>query len=128
METATTKSLMLKVISVLFICGGAIRLIANRATFQSFLIGQLWSSHPYSIYIYRVLGAFVVFVGISLFIAAGEPRRYAILLRAWSIGFTFIGIVMLVAGALLRLAIVHYAPDIVFCFVIAIALYVAQKQ
>lgn len=124
--TTTAKSLILKVIAVLFILGGAVRLIANRATFQSFLIGQLWSSHPYAIYIYRVLGAFVIFVGTSLFIAAQNPKQYAVLLKIWSFGFAFVGVVMLLAGMLLRLSVMHYAPDFVFCFIIAIVLYAAK--
>ena len=118
----------LRIISVLFVFGGAVRLIASRAMFQSFLIGQLWSSHPYSIYIYRVLGAFVVFTGISLFIAAQNPKHYAMLLRIWSLGFVFVGIVMLLAGIFLRLSLMHYAPDFVFCFIIAVTTYGVAKQ
>lgn len=125
--TDTVKPLILKIISVLLIFGGAVRLIANRATFQSFLIEQLWSSHPYSIYIYRVLGAFVVFTGISLFTAAQNPKRYAHLLKIWSLGFVFIGIVMLLAGILLRLSLAHYAPDFAFCFIIAVTTYETAK-
>jgi hypothetical protein len=124
----TTKSLTLKVLAVLFILGGVVRLIAHRATFQAFLIGQLWSPHPYAIYIYRILGAFVVFVGISLFVTAQNPKHYATLLKMWSLGFIFIGIVMLLAGSLLRLSLIHYAPDFVFCCVIAVTTYAVAKQ
>jgi hypothetical protein len=100
--------------------GGLMRLVANRITFQSFLIEELWVTHPYFIYIYRILGAFVVLVGVTLFIIASDPDRYAVILRAWGIGFLVICIIMFSAGWLVRLSIIHYLPDFSFCFVVGL--------
>ncbi|MCK4941876.1 hypothetical protein KAS45_07240 [candidate division WOR-3 bacterium] len=96
------------------------RLVANRITFQSFLIEELWVTHPYFIYVYRILGAFVVLVGVTLFIMARDPDRYAVIMRAWGIGFLVICIIMFSAGWLVRLSIIHYLPDFSFCFVVGL--------
>lgn len=101
------------------IFGGAVRLFAGRTIFESFLIGELWSSHPYFIYIYRVLGAFVIFAGIVVFMIARAPLRYKLLLKACSFCFSFIACVMLVGGLLLRMSLLHYAFDVTFCIIIA---------
>jgi hypothetical protein len=112
---------------VLLILGGAVRLIADKATFQSFLIGELWSPHQYSIYIYRILGAFVVFTGVMLMVISQDVQRYAKILKVWSGGFFFIGVVMFIAGLVLGLSFVHYAPDFIFCFIVAITAYVTAR-
>jgi hypothetical protein len=75
-----------------------------------------------------VLGAFVILTGIGLFAAGSDTRKYAALLKAWSIGFILIGIVMFAAGMFLRLNIVFFGPDFVFCFIIAIILYTTARQ
>lgn len=105
------------------------RLVANRITFQSFLIEELWVTHPYFIYIYRILGAFVVLVGVTLFIIASDPDRYAVILRAWGIGFLVICIIMFSAGWLVRLSIIHYLPDFSFCFVVgSICIWLSKRH
>jgi hypothetical protein len=104
---------------VFMIFGGLVRLVANQQTFQSFMIGELWVSHPYFVYVYRVLGAFVILVGITLFLISQDPARYARILRLWGFCFLLVGCVMVVAGYLLRLSILHYAVDCIFTFILA---------
>ena len=128
MHRKTTKQIALYVISVLVMFGGLMRLVANRITFLSFLIEELWVSHPYFVYIYRVLGAFVLLVGVTLFIIASDPERYALILRAWGIGFLVICIIMFSAGWLVRLSFIHYSPDFSFCFVVGILCILLSKQ
>ena len=110
----------LKVFSVFMVFGGAVRLFAERTIFESFLIGELWSSHPYFIYIYRVLGAFVIFAGIVVFMIARAPLRFEQLLKACSLCFSFIACVMLVGGLLLRMSLLNFAFDVTFCIILTL--------
>lgn len=108
-----------RILAVLTIFGGVVRLFAGRDTFESFLIGELWMYHPYFIYIYRVLGAFVIFSGIVLFVLANQPYRYRSLIRTFGLCYAFIACVMLLSGLLLKMAFLHYAFDFAFCIVTA---------
>ncbi|KPK72281.1 hypothetical protein AMJ87_05220 [candidate division WOR_3 bacterium SM23_60] len=112
--------IILKVVSVLITVGGAVRLVANKQTFQSFLIGELWVDHSYFVYIYRVLGAFSVFVGITVFCVAQDPAQYSRLFKVWGLCFLFIAIVMFLAGYFLHMSFVHYGFDFAFCVLIAL--------
>jgi hypothetical protein len=128
MHRKTTKQIALYVISVLVMFGGLMRLVANRITFQSFLIEQLWVNQPYFIYVYRVLGAFVLLAGVTLFIMASDPDRYRVILKAWGIGFLVICIIMFSAGWFVHLSIIHYLPDFSFCFIVGILCVLLGKQ
>jgi len=110
------------------IFGGAVRLFAERKIFESFLIGELWSSHPYFIYVYRVLGAFVILAGIVVFIIARDPLRYEQLLKACSLCFAFVACVMFLGGLLLRISLLHYAFDVAYCVIIAWLCFVLSKN
>ncbi len=120
--------LVLKVISILLIIGGLVRLIATRQTFQSFMINELWVPQAYFIYIYRVLGAFVVFAGITMFVISQDPFRYSRVLQVWGVCFLFIGTVMFIAGYSLHMSLLHYAFDVIFCFIIAAVCFLSGKQ
>ena len=104
------------------------RLVANESTFQSFLIGDLWASHPYFLYIYRILGAFVLLIGITLFIIARDPEKYSLILKTWGVSFFLIGVLMFFAGYFIRLSLVHYLPDLAFCFIVGFVCLVAGKR
>lgn len=120
MQGNNGKRIALRVVSVLMVFGGVVRLFATKGTFQSFLIGDLWISHPYFTYIYRVLGAFVIFAGMTIFTMAQEPTRYARLLKICGLCFSIIALVMFIAGFLLRMFFTHYAFDVVFCIIAAL--------
>lgn len=128
MQRRAVLQVSLKVLSVLIVFGGLVRIVASRQTFQSFMIEELWVAHPYFIYIYRTLGAFIALIGITMFALSQDPIRYSRLLRLWSICFLFIGIAMFVAGLLLKMSLLHYAFDFVFCFVIAAILFSLGTQ
>ena len=120
MHKKVAHQVLLKVISVLIVFGGLVRLVANRQTFQSFMIEELWVPHPYFIYVYRILGAFTVFTGITMFVTSHDPIRYVRVLRVWGFCFLFISIVMFIAGYSLHMSFLHYAFDFIFCFLIAL--------
>lgn len=128
MFKVSTKKIIFRILSILFIFGGAARLFANRQVFRSFLIEELWSPHIYFVYIYRVLGAFVLFVGFTLFIISKDPSHYAKIIKTWSLGFLLIGMVMLFAGYFLRLSLIYYTPDFIFCFILATIFFVIAKR
>lgn len=128
MRSNIVRRAILRFFSLLVIFGGLVRLVANRSTFQSFLIGELWTSHPYFIYIYRLLGAFVLLIGVTLFIIASDPEKYALVLRTWGISFFVIGVLMLFAGYFVRLSLVHYLPDFAFCFIVGFVCMVVGKR
>lgn len=113
---------ILKVLGYLFILGGIVRIFSNKELFELFWMDQLWADHPYFIYVYRVLGAFVLFTGLSFVGVSGNIRENRKLIRAWSIAFIILGIVMLVTGLMVQLPIVFYIFDFAFCFAVAIFL------
>jgi hypothetical protein len=110
---------ILQIFSVLFIFGGVVRLFANRTIFRIFQMEELWVEHIYFIYIYRVLGSFVILTGLILFTISKNLEKYSNLYSVLTIGFVFIGLVMIVAGVLLKLPLIFYFTDFVFCFIVA---------
>jgi hypothetical protein len=109
------------------ILGGIIRIFANQWLFELVFMGHLWSDHPYFLYIYKVLGAFVIFTGISFLAISKNISQYQLLIKAWSLAFLIIGIVMLFSGLFAGLHIIFYLPDFVFCFVLALFLFMIRK-
>ncbi|MGB7054626.1 MAG: hypothetical protein WBE28_04825 [bacterium] len=128
MHKKVAQQVLLKVFSVLIVLGGLVRLVANRQTFHSFMIEELWVSHPYYIYIYRILGAFVVFTGITMFVISLDPVTYRRILGVWGYCFLFISIVMLIAGHSLHMSFIYYAFDFIFCFFIAVVCFSLAKH
>ena len=120
MAAKSAQQVVLKVLAILMIVGGAVRLLANQGTFQSFMIDNLWVSHPYFVYIYRVLGAFVVLAGVILYMIGRDPVRYASMLQAVAFCFSLIGVVMVIAGYALKMAFMHYAFDFFFSFLVSV--------
>jgi hypothetical protein len=113
------KGLVLRVIAVTLLFGGTVRVFATRRLFEAFGIGELWPEQVYAIYIYRVLGAFVIFAGIVLLLLARDPGKHAEVVRGCAVGFFFIGLVMIVTGLALSLPVRHCLPDPAYSFVIA---------
>jgi hypothetical protein len=118
-EVMNYKKGMLVVIAVTLLGGGITRILATRAVFELVSIGELWMEQPYSLYIYRALGGFVVLAGIVLLALARDPERYRTVLRACSLGFLMIGVVMIASGLSLGLPLRHYLPDPLYCFGVA---------
>ncbi len=113
------KQRILQVLAILFIFGGIIRLLAGEFLFSLVGIQALWSEKPYFIYIYKVLGAFVVMTGFLLFSVSKNIILYRPLLRMLGVGFSLIGLTMVVSGFYVSLPLVYYIMDFLFCFLIA---------
>lgn len=118
----------LQTFSVLFIFGGIVRLFANRTIFKIFHMEELWADHRYFIYIYRVLGSFVILTGLILSAISKNLEKYSNLYFVLRIGFVFIGLVMLATGVLLKLPLIFYFTDFVFCFIVAWSLNEMKAQ
>jgi hypothetical protein len=122
-EVKMVRIVLLRLIAATLLVGGTMRLFAGKAMFKAFGIGPLWMDTPYSIYIYRVLGAFVILSGIPLLVVSSDPKKFRPILQAYAAGFTVIGLVMLVAGLTLGLPYRYYLPDPVYCLVVAVILW-----
>lgn len=112
--------IILRTLAVLLILGGMTRLFADEIIFDFFGMKALWVNHPYFVYIYKVLGAFVILIGFLFFAVSNKIRRNLNVLKTLQWGFLFVGVVMGVAGYLSQLNLVFYAPDVFFCLVISI--------
>lgn len=113
------KVILLRVAAATLLVGGSVRIFASKPLFEAFGIGALWMQTSYSVYIYRVLGGFVVLSGILLAVVSGAPERYRGLLKGYALGFALIGVVMVVAGHASGLPLRYYLPDPIYCFLIA---------
>ena len=118
----------LQILSVLFIFGGIVRLFADRTLFKIFQMEELWIEHIYFIYIYRVLGSFVILTGLILFAISKNLEKYSNLCFVLTIGFVFIGLVMMVTGVLLKLPLIFYFTDFMFCFIVAWSIHKMKAQ
>lgn len=106
---------ILRAVAVLFIGGGTVRLLANQAVFTLAGMGDLWVDAPYFVYVYRVLGAFVVLTGLTLWSLAAEvgSTRRGVLFAELGLGLA--AVVMLVTGWHTGLPARFYVVDVVFC-------------
>jgi hypothetical protein len=119
---------VLQLLAILFVFGGIVRLFANKKIFEIFMMKNLWVDHTYFIYIYRVLGAFVILTGLILFTISRNIKKYSSLFNVLTWGFILVGLVMAVAGFLLNLPVIFYFADFLFCFIIAGFFYQTTKQ
>ena len=116
-------SKLLRILGALFILGGLVRIFANKALFEFFLMGELWADHPYFLYIYKVLGAFVILNGMIIYVVSFRLEEQKNLLSALSYGFILIGLVMALTGYMAGLPIAFYILDALFCFALAAIFY-----
>lgn len=124
----TKQKLGLQIIAFMFIIGGLVRLVADKETFKLFGIEKLWLDNNYHIYIYKVLGAFVVFMGLLMFSVAKNIHQNLNVLNTIKFGLIFIGATMLITGYVVKLSFVYYAPDFIFCFLVALYIHQIKNQ
>ena len=119
---------ILRIIAVMFIFGGGVRLFASQDLFDAFGMDSLWSDHPYFIYIYRVLGAFVILTGMMVYAITFVMSNNRRLMNIMAIGFIMTGLTMAISGYLTKIHIVFYITDFLFCFVVAYFLFRANYK
>ena len=113
------QKIILQILALMFVMGGLVRLFANEFTFEIFGMKDLWVDHKYFIYIYRVLGAFVILTGLLLFSISRSIENNLHILNTMKWGFLIIGMTMTIAGYYIRLPLLFYVPDFIFCFALA---------
>lgn len=118
----------LLIISVLLIFGGIVRVFANKALFRMFSMEQLWVDHPFFIYIYKLLGVFVIWIGIIFYLCSKDLRKYKTMIRGSLIGLILFFIVSLLTGLLTGLELKFFLVDSVFAAFLAILFYFLQKE
>jgi len=121
--TARAFKTVIQILGVLMVMGGLIRVLANQNTFDLIYMGHLWSDHQYFIYIYKVLGAFVIFTGASFIKISTDIHKFQSLLKAWQYLFIMIGLIMIFAGFASGIHPVFFIPDFIFCFLIGALLF-----
>ncbi len=112
-----------RILACLFVMGGIVRVFATRKLFVAFGIGGLWSDHAYFIYIYKVLGAFVILTGLVLWSLAGEGGGGRKGTRVMTWGMVIVGLVMLGAGLSVGLPPPFYLIDAAFAWIVALVLF-----
>lgn len=117
-----------RILACLFILGGIVRVVATRRVFSAFGIGNLWVDHVYFIYVYKVLGGFVILTGLVLWSLAGEGRPARKGIRAMIWGMVVVGLVMLGTGLSTGLAPEFYLVDVAFAWFVALVLVARERS
>jgi hypothetical protein len=123
-----TKRTGLLIISLILMIGGIGRLVANEAIFRAFHMGHLWLNQPFAWYNYKLLGVFVLWMGIILFVCSRDVVRYRGIIRASILGLLFFLVVSLVAGFASGLEIQYFLVDSIFSLILILLLLIIQKQ
>jgi hypothetical protein len=124
----TTKSIILRVISIAFLIGGVGRLIATECVFELFGMQHLWSDQPFVIYNYKALAAFVIWIGIILFICSKDIIKYKSIIRGSILALAIFFLVTLFTGILAGLGLQFFLVDSIFSLLLIIVFYIIQSK
>jgi hypothetical protein len=122
------RSTMLLIVSLALMLGGFVRLVANEAIFRFFRMEHLWFGEPFAWYNYKLLGVFVLWIGIVLFVCSREVIRYRGVIRASILGLLLFSAVSLVAGLASGLATQFFLVDSIFSLILVGLFYIIQKE
>lgn len=123
-----TKKKVLLVISLLFMLGGIGRLVANESVFRIFAMEHLWSGDPFFIYVYKLLGVFVFWMGILLFVSSRDVVRYRGIIRGSILGLLLFFVVSLLTGLSFGLKLQYFLVDSIFSLILVLLFYIIQKD
>ena len=123
-----SKSKILLLISLAFIIGGVVRILANEDVFRLFRMEHLWSNEPFFVYIYKLLGVFVLWMGILLFIASQDVKRYKGMVLGSIVGLGVFFVVSLVTGFSTGLEFLYFIVDSVFSLFLVVVLYLIYRN
>lgn len=121
------KGKILLITSIAFLIGGIVRVLANETVFRVFRMEHLWSREPFFIYIYKLLGVFVIWVGIILFICSRDVVRYRSIIIGSMIGLALFSVVSLFTGFFTGLGLQFFLVDSIFALFLVFVFYVVQK-
>jgi hypothetical protein len=127
-EKKMTKKRLLLIISLIFMLGGIVRLFANQSIFGIFQMAHLWLGDPFFVYVYKLLGVFVVWMGVLLYVASKDVVRYRGIIRGSILGLLLFFIVSLWTGLATGLGLRYFLVDSVFSLFLVVLLYAIQKD
>ncbi len=122
------RSTILLIVSLALMLGGFVRLVANEAIFRLFRMEHLWFGEPFAWYNYKLLGVFVLWMGIILFVCSRDVIRYRGVIRASILGLLLFSAVSLVAGLASGLATQFFLVDAIFSLILVGLIYIVQKE
>lgn len=122
------RSMILFIIALALLLGGAVRLFANEAIFRIFLMDHLWFGEPFARYNYRLLAVFVLWMGVILAVCSRDVVRYKGVIRASILGLLMFFVVSLLAGLATGLETRFFLVDSIFSLILAALLYIIQKE
>jgi len=108
--------------------GGIGRLVANKGVFRIFQMEHLWTGEPFFIYIYKLLGLFVIWIGMVLFICSKDVVRYRSVIRGSTLALALFFVVSLLTGFITGLGLKFFLVDSIFSLILIVLLYVIQKD
>jgi hypothetical protein len=123
-----TKKKVLLIISLLFMLGGMVRIFANEPLFRIFAMEHLWSGDPFFVYVYKLLGAFVLWVGVMLFVSSTDVVRYKGIIRGSILGLLLFFVVSLWTGLATGLGLQYFLVDSIFSLMLVLLFYIIQKD
>ena len=123
-----TKRRILFIISLCFFIGGIGRLVANQGVFRIFGMEHLWSGEPFFIYTYRLLGVFVIWIGIILFVCSKDLIRYRGIIRGSILALLLFFVVSLLTGFATGLGLRFFLVDSIFSLLLVVLFYIIQKE
>ncbi len=119
---------ILSIVSILFIFGGIVRILATRTLFDLFFMGELWIEQPFFLYIYRLLGAVIVWLGIVFLICSKDLSRYRALIQGSIIGAFLFLATSLVTGFMSGLQMRFFIVDGIFALFLVVLFIVIQRK
>jgi hypothetical protein len=122
------KRRILLIISLAFLLGGIGRMVANESIFGFFQMAHLWSSDPFVIYNYKLLGVFVFWMGVILFVCSKDLIRYKGIIRASILGLLLFFVVSFLTGLSVGIALKFFLVDSIFSLILVVLLFVIQKE
>lgn len=123
-----TKRRALLIISLLFMLGGVGRLVAGEGVFRIFGMAHLWLGEPFFVYVYKLLGVFVIWMGMILLVCSRDLIRYKGVIRASILGLFLFFVVSLLVGFATGLGIKFFLVDSVFSLILIALFYIVQKE
>jgi len=123
-----SKSKILLIISLAFMLGGIGRLLANESVFRFFQMKHLWLDDPFFVYIYKLVGVFVIWIGIFLFISSQDVQRYKGMVLGSILGLALFFVVSLLTGFFAGLEYLYFIVDSIFSLFLIVVLYLIYRK
>jgi hypothetical protein len=127
-ESKMTRKTGLFIISLFMMLGGLVRLLANQSVFRIFGMDHLWFAEPFALYNYRLLGVFVLWMGLVLFVCSRDVIRHTGIIRVSILGLIVFFVVSLLSGFAAALDARFFLVDSIFSLILIVLLFIIQRK